>query len=104
MASGEVHNGDIGTVFEFTITDQDGVVVDISSATTKQIFIKSPYGRTQTKTASFTNSGSDGKIKYTTVSGDINAIGDWILQAYVVTSAGSWKTDWTTVTVYANIS
>ena len=104
MASGEIHKGDIGTILEFTITDQDGVVVDVSSASTKQIFLRSPYGKILTKTAAFTTTGGDGKIKYVTISGDIDAPGEWKAQAYVVTSAGSWKTDSTTFTVYANIS
>lgn len=104
MAAGEIHNGDIGTVIEFTITDQNGTVVDVSTASTKQILLRTPYGKTMTKTAVFSSTGVDGKIKYVTVSGDINAAGDWTAQAYIITSAGSWKSDLNAISVYANLT
>lgn len=104
MAAGEIHVGDIGTVIIFTITDQDGAIVDVSTASTKQVFLRRPSGSVLTKTASFTTNGTDGKIQYTTISGDINMAGNWYAQAYVVTAAGSWKSDSSTIIVYGNIN
>ena len=74
----DVQLNDYGTVFRVTITD-DGVAVDVSSATTKSIIFKPPSGSKTTKTATFTGSGTDGRIQYTTVAGDINVVGLWYI-------------------------
>ena len=47
------HVSDIGTIIQITITE-DGVALDISSATTKEIILKKPSGTLLTKTATFT--------------------------------------------------
>ena len=104
MAAGEVHENDIGTVFKLTVKDQDGVIVDISSASTKQIIFKKPGGNILTKTASFQTDGTDGIIKYTTLSGDLNEKGIWQIQAYVVITAGTFYSDVLEFKVYPNIS
>lgn len=92
MSESKVFVGDIGTVIEMTVTNQDDAVVDLSTATTKQIILKKPDGTKLTKTASFVTDGTDGKLSYTTASGDIDQSGPWQLQAYVVLSGGSWHT------------
>ena len=75
--------GDIGTVFEITVKD-DGTVVDISGATTtKNILMLDPAGTLNTKTGEFTTNGTDGKVDYTTVSGDLDMSGTWRIQAYL---------------------
>jgi len=102
MAKDEIHVDDIGTIF--TITIKDGAsIVDVSSATTQQLIFKKPSGTTSTKTTSFVTDGSDGKIKYTTVADDIDEIGLWKLQSYIVMPSGSWKTDVGSFNVYANL-
>ncbi len=92
--AGEIHVGDIGTVFRLTIKDQDGVVVDVSSATgagEKEILFQGP-GKLVTQTAVFTTDGTDGDIEYVTVSGDISVVGEWTLQGHVILTAGEWRT------------
>jgi len=92
----EVHLNDIGTIFRATINDcVDGVqsVLDISSATTKELVFKTPLGILKTKTASFTTDGTDGQIEWTTINGDLDEIGEWKLQAYIVLPSGSWRSD-----------
>ena len=89
----EIHIGDIGTVFVLTI-QEDGTAVDVSSATaTKNIIFKKPDATTLTVAASFTTDGTDGKIEYPTVSGDINISGIWHIQGQVVLSGGTFFTD-----------
>lgn len=102
MSSGEIRIGDVGTVFEITLME-DSDAVDVSSATLKQIIFEDPGGATHTKSAGFTTTGVDGKIRYVTIAGDLNRTGKWKLQAYVETPAGKWHSDISTFRVYPNL-
>ena len=102
MSANEVHKDDIGTVFEVALMDGSSIV-NVSAATTKEIIFEKPDGSTLTKTAEFVTSGSDGKIDYTTVAGDLDTIGRWKIQAYVVLAAGSWKSDVAEFSVHDNL-
>lgn len=99
----QVHLNDIGTVFEATFQDQDGSVLDISGATTKQLIFVAPDGTKDTQSGSFTNTGADGKLQYTTVSGDIDQVGTWKWQGYIVLSSGTWYSDIKTFSVLGNL-
>lgn len=82
---------DIGTIIRLTIT-QDGVALDISSATaTKDILLKKPSGTLLTKGASFTTDGTDGKLEYVTVADDVDESGEWKVQASLVLAAGTFR-------------
>ena len=97
-----IRQGDYGTKFEVTINDENGVV-DVSAATTKNIIFEKPSGILVTQTASFTNSGTDGKIEYTTISGDLNEAGTWKIQAQIETGSGSWKSNISAFEVISNL-
>ena len=88
-----VHNGDIGTVFELTIVDTDDTAVDVSTAAVKYIYFQDPTGTRMRKTATFTTDGTDGKIEYVTIAGDIDEVGTWQVQGYVETSLGKFYTE-----------
>lgn len=103
MVKNEIHVGDTGTVFEITIKD-DMSVVDVSGATTKQIFFLKPDETVLTKTAAYVTDGSDGKIKYISLADDFDAEGAWGIQAYFVLASGSWKTDIIKFRVYGNLA
>lgn len=77
----------IGVAIICTITE-DGTAVNVSTVSTKQVILQKPDGTSVTKTASFTNTGTDGKIQYTTISGDIDTIGIWGVQGAVIFSGG----------------
>ncbi len=79
----------IGVAIVCTLTE-DGSAVDVSAVTTKQVILKKPdsAGTVVTKTASFTNSGTDGKIQYTTIAGDLDTVGIWQVQGAVIFSGG----------------
>lgn len=84
----EIHQGDIGTVFEVTVVEMDPitclpVAVDISSATLRQLTFQTPSLSAVTKSAVFTTDGSDGKMQYVSVADDLDQIGDWKLQGYI---------------------
>lgn len=103
MAAEEVHYRDINSVFTVTIKDDD-VAVDISTATTKQLIFTKPSGSQLTKNASFYTDGTDGIIKYATVDGDLNEVGVWKLQAYIILSGGgTWHTDIAEFRVHRNL-
>jgi len=103
MAADEIHLNDIGTTFLITVQDAS-ITTDISSAVTKQIIFRKPDGSILTVDGSFTTDGIDGKVQYSTVSGDLNQTGLWKLQVYLVFSGGSWKSDIQSFTVFPNLN
>jgi hypothetical protein len=69
---------------------EDGVVLDVSTVTSKQIIFKKPNGTLVTKTASFTTTGVDGKIKYMTEVAFLDAAGTWQMQAILTFPASGY--------------
>ena len=103
MAANEIHQNDIGTVFEVTLQDGE-VVVDISTATTKEIVFRKPNaGAVLTRAATFKTDGTDGILQYVTVSGDLDTVGEWHIQSHVIISAGEWRSDIGTFDVLGNL-
>lgn len=102
MSVDEIHRYDIGTDLVATIKDGTSVV-DISGATTRQIILGKPDGTSLTKSGTFTTDGTDGKLQYTTISGDLNICGWWKIQAYIVSSSGEWRSDINNFEVHRNI-
>ncbi len=98
----EVHKLDIGTVFRLVFTD-DGVAVNISSASTKEILFVKPDGTKLTKVAEFSSDGSDGSIWYQTILNDLDQTGVWKVQGHVVTSQGEWHSSIAEFTVHENL-
>ena len=101
MAS-QIQEGDIGTKLLVTITDNDAIV-NISSATSLSIFIKKPDGSILTRSGTFETNGTDGKMYYATVSGDIDTAGSYKLQGRVTLSNGSFYTSTVTFKVHRNL-
>jgi hypothetical protein len=102
MPAGEVHKDDQGVQFILTLKDGNDVV-DLSSASPKQIKFHKPDGTLLTKTANFYTDGTDGKIYYTSASGDLNLTGNWRLQAYVGIGSNKWHSDTGRFVVYPNL-
>ena len=104
----EAHVNDIGTIFRVTVYDTTStggsVVAYISSATTITFTFKRPDGTTFTKSGAFTSDGTDGKVQYTTIDGDLNGAGTWSLQVLIVISGGlTHNTNVATFRVFENI-
>lgn len=78
----EVRFGDVGTVVVATITD-DGVPLDISTASAMAMFFTKPSGVVIERTAGLYSDGSDGKIKYVSTAADWDEVGKWDFQAYL---------------------
>ena len=103
MSAGEVHQLDIGTIFEVTFKNSSDAVVNISTATVKQIIFTDPNSVAHEQTAAFTTDGADGKIRYTTILNDLDVVGNWKLQGYIEMPTGKWHSDISKFTVYPNI-
>ena len=99
-----VHNGDVGTVFRLSIVDTAGTAIDVSTATVKYIYFQDPSGVKTQKTAAFYTDGTDGKIQYTTIAGDIDKVGTWMVQGYVETSLGKFWTEKDSFKVYSTLA
>lgn len=86
----EIQENNIGTLFKVRIVDEDGVVVNVSTATTKEIILRNPAGTGTAYAASFTTDGSDGYIQYVGTSGLLNMLGIWEMQSHVVIGSNEW--------------
>ena len=84
---------DIGAIINATIIDPaTDAALDISGATTMEFRIKKPDATAATWTAAFTNSGTDGKIDYTTIADDLDQTGVYLLEARIVASGQDSRT------------
>ena len=101
MAS-EIHYGDIGVNFNITVMNGTAVL-DVSNADDIYIIFQRPDGSDLTKTATLVTNGTDGNIRYTSVSGDLDQIGTWQIQAKVDFGASVFSTDIQKFKVYRNI-
>ena len=99
----EIHLDDVGTSFEITLYDCDGIV-DLTGALSLLYKFTDPNGVTTQKTASFLTDGTDGKLVYNTIAGDLDSVGTWKLQAYVQLATGSWNSNIETFKVYDNLA
>jgi len=105
VAANEIHKDDIGTQFQLTVyTDTNGTILDISYATIIQIIFEKPDGTLITQDASFLTDGTDGILVYTSVSGDLNQVGKWKIQARLSDGgANDTKTDIVRFNVHENL-
>jgi len=101
MANTEIHVGDVGTIFELTIKDDDGVV-DLTSGTV-DIKIQDPGLNVDTKPGTIDGDPTTGIVRYTTVSGDIDEEGCWQIQAVVTLPGGTWSSDIQQFEVFPNL-
>lgn len=99
----ELRVGNVGSLIRLTIVDQDGAPVDVSSATLV-LYLRSPKARLLTKTPSLTSGGTDGRIQYATLAGDLDVPGNWQAQAKVTISGSTWFSTLTSLPVSANLA
>lgn len=105
MADTIIHNGDVGTIIRLTITENDDTTaVDVSGASVKTFYFLKPDGTKINKTAVFNTDGTDGKLKYTTLAGDIDTVGRWQVQAYVEIGLAKYFSTKTAFVVQSNLA
>lgn len=99
--------GDIKVRFliSFTELDEDGVPqpVDISAATTKTIVLKDKEGALVTADATFLTDGTDGKMYYDTVEGDLAIAGTWKIAGRVKNASYDYRSGFDTFEVEESI-
>lgn len=89
-----VFYNDIGTLINVDVGS------DVTGATTRKIKYIKPDGESGEWNATI----STQYLQYTTVDEDLDQVGDWIIQAYVVTPSGSWHGETARFEVKAPIS
>lgn len=98
------HVGDIGTAFILTIKDQDDNIQNVANASSLQIIFLKPDGATKlTKTATLHTDGTDGKVQYVTVAGDLDQSGTWKVQSRVVIGGADWMSSVSKFKVASNL-
>ena len=75
--------GDIGVAIVVQVVSVDETPIDLRAATVKIIRIGYPDGTSEDFAAEFLTDGSDGKLVYTTVDGDIAEAGEHQVQGIV---------------------
>ncbi len=95
MSWDKIVKDDYGQVGKLTFIDVDtNAAADISAYTTaQQMILTDPEGNAAIVTAAFDSDGSDGIIKYTIQSGDIDATGNWTVRGRVTTGSAQLSTE-----------
>lgn len=92
----DIHKNDVGTELVIKFVDEEGEIIDISTATTKQILLRKPGSATVTKTGEFDTDGTDGLLKYVTTKVgsvyDLDRAGQWQIQGFAVIGTNEWHT------------
>lgn len=104
----EIHVNDVGTIFRISLVDvnlitQNLDIADISAATGLNIIFQKPDSSTFSKDAAFTTDGTNGQLEYTSVSGDIDAVGQWKLQSIVKMTGEIFHSEIKSFKVYRNL-
>jgi len=104
----EIHVNDVGTSFEATVLDENGDIVDLSTATVLQICFQRQEDdedepETFTHDAALVTDGTDGKMYYVTQEGDLDSPGRWRVQGYVEVDGAKIHSDISKFKVHANL-
>lgn len=91
-AADRVRQNDIGVVFEVTLQDK-GVAVDLTGNSALELVFRKPDGTRLNKTAALSGGATLGVIKYTSISGDLDQIGSWSLQAHIIIPNGDFRSE-----------
>jgi hypothetical protein len=95
----DIFVGDIGTSFSVTIKDKaTSNIIPLQNATIKTFTLQRPNGSKVSRDALFATNGTDGKLKFITIDGDITLPGSYRLQAYVELPDGHWYTSIVNIT------
>jgi hypothetical protein len=102
MSANEIHVGDVG--HRTTLTFKDGAsAVDISGATTAQVWFRRPSGSVLKLDGTFTTDGSDGKLYVDSTASCFVSAGDtWEVQGYMKTATQTFHSDKTVFQVHDN--
>lgn len=88
-----LQKNDIGTILYMEVTDEDGAVVNISTATLLKMAIRKPASETVAILTAIPHDAPNGIMKYILVSGDIDEIGLYQIQGFIEMPAWQGRTD-----------
>lgn len=100
----ELQAGVIGVEIIVILRDQDGVLIDLSTSTSRFIYLTRPFNKgTKQFSGTLVAGGSTGTMKYTTTSAnDVDVPGSWTIQAVYLNSSGTFKSKRGTMEVLPN--
>lgn len=99
--------GAIGVDLIVPLTDSSGNPIDLSTATEMTLYLQQPNASSSVaKVAQRLGSGTEGRLIYTTVAGDLPVAGDWKIQARVkyATPVRDWHSEIYPLLVAQNLS
>lgn len=85
-----------------TMKDSEDAAIDISSASTISFYFVKPDTSVITRTGTLYTDGTDGKVQYITVSGDLDQVGLWSVYVYIAVGSQELNSDETGFFVYAS--
>lgn len=83
-----VHEGNVNTVFEVTMVDENGDPLELAGATLTEIRFEGDDKVGVERTATVTDA-ANGVMEYATLDGDLDAFGAWKYQGHVVLSGSN---------------
>lgn len=95
-----IYVGNVGVVIRLTVYE-DGAAKDISAATSKSIKIRKPDGTTLTRNATFSGTGTDGRVYCVTSTDDFDTPGLYVARVYFVLGGFTGHTTGYTIPVEA---
>lgn len=101
MAKNQIFENSMPT-FVVTIKDQDRAIVNLSTATVKQLWFLLEGANVQEKDAAYVTDGSDGLIQWTATAAFLSA-GKWTIQSKIVISGQTYFSDQASFTVHENL-
>jgi len=96
----DIRVGDIGTQFLFTVRNSsDSSLINISNYSNRTVTFIKPNGDQITVSGTLYTDGTDGKLFYNSVSGNIDQIGFWRARVTLSSSGNLFNTDYYRFTV-----
>lgn len=87
----DIHVGDIGTILQVTILDNEEIVnVQTSGSCVHEIWLRKPDGTSIVRTAEFYTDGTDGIIEYVADDDIFDQAGIWAITARIILDSGTW--------------
>jgi hypothetical protein len=99
----KVYLNDSGTAFRSTVVDEEGDVLDISGASELKMGFIKPDQTVVEFDAELVNDGTDGILQYVTADGDVDQVGRWQAQPYVVIDGAKVHGEIYKFRVYQNV-
>lgn len=84
--------GETNKTLQVYFVDAADAGISIAAATTKQIKVRKKGSATQTLTADFITTGSDGGLEYLVTDENFLTEGEWSIQGIAEGSGFKWKT------------